>query len=450
MGGCSIVLGVVIMRRSGRVFAVAVAVVLLFALCFTTFLQFSRFSFARAASSSLSFVGEEYANGTITKPNSGCSVWYDWVNASGTQVINYAICDDVYRTPIENLLGQHLQLEDGSDVFVASGLGKFEVYHDLNGDGIPQADFTSGESEILYYMFMNMSDTYNVIPIQKVTENGVPHYQWGFTYVNAYAYLLNPVTPRQGLGAGLIFDHITFTYDFSVDGNISNLKTNFDIGGIVSNRVLDAETMRFIEPEQQLSLDGLSLALLYTTATYASNPYSTSVNGKPYNSTAAGTAVESADVAGIEVGAKKAYDFVFGGNYTLLRGESNETHQTNLETYEAKAEAAPLTSLPFKIYELPVRQISSFRDELELAGLFGGSWPEFSMNYDTSALTYRICFPVWDGMPIQHDPVYVGYVYNTGEIPELPVAIAIFSLAAATLLMLMLAKKHKQVFTKAI
>jgi len=428
------------MKRSGRVFAIALVMISLVGLCFTTVLQFSSFSFVSAASPSLSFVGEEYANGTITKANSWCSIWYDWVNAFGTQVINYAVYDDFYRTPIENLLGQHLQLEDGSDVFVASGLGAFEVYRDLNGDAIPQADFTYGESEILYYMFMNMSDTYSVIPIQKVMENGVPHYEWGFTYVNAYAYLLNPVTPRQGLGAGLIFDHIIFTYDFSVTGNISNLKANFDIGGIVSNRVLDAETMRFIEPEQQLSLDGLSLALLYTTATYASKPYSTSVNGNPYNSTTLGTVVKSADVASIEVAAQKAYDFVFGGNYTVLRGESNETHPAKIETYEAKAEAAPLTSFPFKIYEPPVRQISSFRDELKLEGLFAGSWPEFNMNYNTSALIYRICFPVWDGMPIQHDPVFVGYIYNTDEIPELPIIIAIPFLAVVILLALVLAK----------
>ena len=148
------------------------------------------------------------------------------------------------------------------------------------------------------------------------------------------------------------------------------------------------------------------------------------------------------------MGDTKAYDFVFGGNYTLLRGGSNETHQVNIETYEAKAEAAPLTSLPFQIYGPPVRQISSFRDELNLTALFGGSWPEFNMAYDASALTYRICFPVWDGMPIQHDPVYVGYVYNNAEIPEFPAAIAIPILAVATLLVLVLTKKHRRTFNK--
>jgi hypothetical protein len=31
-----------------------------------------------------------------------------------------------------------------------------EVYRDQNGDGIPQANFTSGDSEILYNMYINV------------------------------------------------------------------------------------------------------------------------------------------------------------------------------------------------------------------------------------------------------------------------------------------------------
>ena len=80
-------------------------------------------------------------------------------------------------------------MADGTEVFVASALTKFEVYRDLNGDGIPQANFTSGSSEILYYMYTNMSDSCNMSPIQMVMEDSVPHYQWGLSYQNVYGYL---------------------------------------------------------------------------------------------------------------------------------------------------------------------------------------------------------------------------------------------------------------------
>jgi hypothetical protein len=133
----------------------------------------------------------------------------------------------------------------------------------------------------------------------------------------------------------------------------------------------------------------------------------------------------------------KAYDFVFGGNYTLSRGENNET-------YEAKAEAAALSSVPTETYGPVAWRASFFRDELNLGDLFGGSWPDVSIDYDASSLIYRICFPVWDGMQIQHDPVYIGYLFSSTEVPEIPTIIILPPLfIAVTSLVLLLGKKRK-------
>ena len=151
--------------------------------------QDTQLGFANA--SMLPVDNAEYANGTLTKPYS-LNVWYDWVNVSNTQVIAYAMYtppDSPYPGPIANIVGQHLHLADGTEVFVASALTKFEVYRDLNGDGIPQANFTSPDNELLYYMYTNMSDKFSMTPIQMVTENSVPHYQWGISYQNVYGYL---------------------------------------------------------------------------------------------------------------------------------------------------------------------------------------------------------------------------------------------------------------------
>jgi hypothetical protein len=430
---------VVLVRCTARFSVSVVVAVLLLALCFTAFSQSAMPNFARA-SSALPFDNVEYANGTIIPAHSDLNIWYDWVNVSGTQVINYALYttpDYPYPVPIANLLGQHFHLADGTDVFVASGLSKFEVYRDLNGDGIPQANFTSGDSEILYYMYTNMSDSYSMTPIQKVMKDSTPHYLWGLTYVNAYAYLMRPT--GYDLVAKLIFDHITIGYDFSVNGNVSDLKTNFDIGKVSSLEPLTSS---------EVSLDGLSLALLYVTSVYASKPYSTSVNGQPYNSTTAQESATSADIAQVAVGDKKAYDFLFGGNYTLNRGENNETHQANIETHEVQTEAASLSSLPTVIYGSPLWQLSFFRDQLDLADLFGGSWPEFNMDYNGSSLIYRICFPVWDGMQIQQDPVYVAYLSSNAPVPEFPEAFVLPILITATLLILAIAKARKHSFIK--
>jgi hypothetical protein len=339
-----------------------------------------------------------------------------------------------YSVPIANIIGQHLRLADSSEVFVASAIDGMEVYRDLNGDGIPQANFTSGESEILYFMYSNTSETYSMTPIQKVLDNNVTHYKWSFTYGTVGAYLQN-VTTHLGVDVRMILDHLTLSYDFSLNGNVSNLKTNFDIGKAGNIEVFDPVALEYV-PSSEFSLNGLSLSLLYATATYASKPYSTSVNGQPYNSSTTQSSAVDAEIAQIAVADTKAYDFIFGGNYTLNRGEP-------IEIYEAKAEAAALSSLPIKFFGPVVRGISFFRDELNLTALFGGSWPNINTNYDASSLVYRICFPVWDGLQIVHDPVYVGYVASSETIPEFPLAIALSLFAVVSLLVVAVAKTRR-------
>jgi hypothetical protein len=399
------------------------------------------------ASSALPFVSAEYANGTIVPAHSLQKVWYDWVNVSGTQVVNYAMYttpDWNYSVPIANLVGQHLRLADGSEVFVASALDGMEVYRDLNGDGIPQANFTSGESEILYFMYSNMSDAYTMTPIEKTVEVDIPHYRWGFTYEDVYAYLQNATT-HLGVAVRFKLDHLTLGYDFSVNGNVSNLKTSFDIGKAKDIEVLSPETYGYGD-SAEFTFDGLSLSLLYATATYASAQYSTSVNGQPYNSSTAENSAVEAEIAQVSVGDAKAYDFIFGGSYTLFRNEGNETHQADMETYEAKAEAAAISSLPMRIFGPAVRGISFFTEQLNLTELFGGNWPNINTDYNASSLVYRICFPTWDGLQVVHDPTYVGYL-DPSAIPEFPTtaALLILTVVASSILLLVKKRRHHQV-----
>jgi len=355
----------------------------------------------------------EYANGTIVPEHSPLLIWYDWVNVSGTQVINYAIYTTPeynYPVPIANLLGQHFRMADGTQVFIASALSELEVYRSLNGDGITQANDTSGDREILYYMYTNMSDSYSMTPIQKVMEDQNPHYRWSFTYENAYGYLQN-ATVRIGVVASLIFSYITLSYDFSVNGNVSTLKTNFDIGKVTSLTIHDSS---------QFSLEDLSLALLYATAAYTSKPYTTYVDGKEFNSATAENSTADAELAEVKVGGAKAYDYIFGGNYTLNRGETTQTIQAIIETYDAGYEAVALSSILPIIRVNPVKGMDFFRDQLNLTELFGLSWQDFNIDYESSSLIYRICFPVWDGMHIEHDPVYIGYILSSTKKTELP------------------------------
>ncbi len=89
-----------------------------------------------AASSSQVYTNTEYSNGTIHE--SFCEIWYDWVNASGTQIIYYVIYSNVVNSPIINFLGQHFQVGNDTEVFVGSTMALLEVYNDTNSDGIPK------------------------------------------------------------------------------------------------------------------------------------------------------------------------------------------------------------------------------------------------------------------------------------------------------------------------
>ncbi len=389
------------MKRN-RLFA-SIAIALLVVTMVTMFPFESTFN-SVAASNILPQSSLEYANGTITSGSYPSKIWYSWVNVSGTQIIYYAAYttpDYPFPVPIANVVGQHFSLADGTKVFIASALSELEVYRDLNGDGIPQVNLNSAENELLYYIYSNMSESYSITPIQKVTLDSGSHYRWSFTYNNAYAYLQN-ATARVGVIARMLFEHLTISYDFSVNGNVSDLKTSFDIGKVTNLEVLD--------PSQFSSFEDLSLTLLYTTATYTSKPYSTSVNGQPYNSSTADS-VLGADIAEVKVDDVKAYDFLFGENYTLYRDSSNATHEVKIETYTTKAQAVPKTGLP-TIYGPTVRSLSFFNNQLNLTDIFGGQWPNINSNYESSPLIYRICFPVWEGNRLEHDPTFLGYLFS--------------------------------------
>lgn len=362
---------------------------------------------------------------------------------SGTQIINYAIYttpDYPFPVPISSLIGQHLRLADGSEVFVASAIDGMEVYRNANGDGIPSA---TGENQILYYMYSNMSNSYKITPIQVVTENGINHYEWAFTYENVYAYLQN-ASSHLGLAARLKLDHLTLGYDFSVNGNVSNLKTSFDIGQANDIQTYDSVTGNYVN--SAFSFDGLSLSLLYATATYASTTYQTYVNNQPYNSTTTPDSTIAASTAQIGVQNVTAYDYLFEGNYTLNQ-ESNQTQQAIIESYQAKAEVASPASLPINVYGSSIQGIGFFTDELNLSELFGGSWPSINTNYNASPLIYRICFPAWNGQQITYDPLYVGHIAATTQIPELPpqaiAVIAVTFVATASIVLIVKYKNRK-------
>ena len=371
----------------------------------------------------------EYVNGSI-RITIG-DIWYVWVNVSKTQVIYYSLFSKEVNSPIINFLGQHFQVENDTEVFIGSTMSLMEIYNDTNGDGIPQANFTSGETEIAYYLLVNSSIGYEFTPIQKVLDGEIPHYKWGFKYYAIDGFLLYPEQQPGHAAAKVMIDYLGFNYDFYVVGNVSYIKKSFYIGNITEIQPLSDET--------GVSLDGLSLSLLFSTVTLSSKPYTAYVNGEPYNSTTAenpAIAITSGEVA-VEI--IKAYEFLFGENYNLTRGE-------NIETYQVKSEAAALTSVPSGAQFRLEWILSYCENNLNISDLFpsmGGIGGKINLDCNASALLYRICYPVWDGLEIQHDPTYVAYIFSNIIIPEFPVTMMLCVIVTTTSLAILTRKNRK-------
>jgi hypothetical protein len=304
-----------------------------------------------------------------------------------------------------SFLGQEYYAENGTQVFVGNTLGAMEVYNDTTGSGLPYANYTSGQSEILYDFSVNSSASTEIQPINRTTIQGVPHYRWGIIYRTIDGFfiypngtLVNVDGTLTNIRARVMIDYMNFSYDYYVQDNVSYLKTSFGLGRITQ-----------IDPyagTSNLSLNGLSLALFYGTVVIASKPYAMLVNGTPYNSTTTTASVDPAETGEIQINATTAYKFLFGQNYTLYRDSTQETYRSNCTAVSDQSVPQGITNSERILYWME-DPIDTFFPNLQAS---------MQLNYNASSFLYRVCYPVWGGYQLQHDPVYVAYL----KIPSVP------------------------------
>jgi len=363
--------------------------------------------------------GREYTSGSI--PRDGVDIWYTWINTSGTQVAFFTYYSTVYNSPIMAFLGQHYRTADGLEVFMGNTLLLMEVYKDANGNGVPDMDLTSGTGEVEYFLLVNSSVRFTPTPVGKRIVDGIPHYNWSVRHEGIDGFLLYPEDRtidgvQTNLGAKVYLDHLTLTYDYFVQGNVSYLKTGIDAGPIT-------EVIPHIGSD--VSLSGLSLSILYGTTTISSKPYTVFVNGQPYNSTVVREPSILTGRAEVVISDRKAYEFLFEENYTLYRGSV-------AQSFGSRAVASATGSVPSNArnYLSPDwvrawlgRYLSNVLPQIK-------SMPgDLSVGYDTSSFVYRVCYPVWDGKRLEHDPTYVSYLtptpvsYGPGgpQVPRFPI-----------------------------
>ncbi len=360
-------------------------------------------------------VNAEYANGSIPLYSDGqviCELWYDWVNVNGSQVVFLAYFSKVVNSPIITFLGQHYKADNETEVFVANTLMLMEAYNDTNRNGIP--DTADGGNELQYNFLMNSSVGFQITPIEKRLVDDTAHYTWGVKYETIDGFFEGISTSTS---ARAMISHVGFSYDYYIKANVSYLKTSFDIGKITE--------LQPFWPSSNVTLDGLSLSLFFGTSTLSTKPYSVVVNGQSYNSTLVAEAATPNNQTEVRVQNKKAYEFIFGQDYSLFKDSSPETHQS-------RSAAVSRNSVPDNS-RVSLEWIFSDLQEIlyDLFPRISSLPPEINLDYEASTLLYRVCYPTWEGNSISHDPTYVAYLYGSaGLLPPAGPPVA-FLVAAA-------------------
>src|SRR5256712_4084598 len=294
---------------------------------------FSRASLIHSVSAQSSSIdlSKEYASGDVDVfPY--LQAWYTWININGTHTIFLALHSYQAQSPVSAFVGQGYNTSSGSKVFVANALLGLEVYNDTNGNGYLDANYATGKTELKYLLGMNASQTFAPPPVQKTVTSGMAHYSWGVTYGNVQAILIKAAPPNYGYTGGLAasytsIDHVSFSYDYSLNGNTTYLKTSYDIGNVV-----------LVPPtDPGVTLQGLSFSLLHATLAVASHQLSVVAGSSPYDSqTSASPSLVTAAQLTVDNGL--TYEFRFRDNYTLVK--------TPTEIHPALYVASPVNSLP--------------------------------------------------------------------------------------------------------
>ncbi len=337
----------------------------------------------------------EYSSGDV-QVFPDLQAWYTWISVNGTNTIFLALHSNQLLSPVSAFVGQSYNTPTGTRVFVANALIAMEVYNDTDNNGFLDANYVmmGGSSELLYTIIMNASQTFTKSPVQKTVTNGVAHYDWGATYGLVQGGL-GPANPSYNYGsggAGVLIDHVSMFYDYSIKGNTTILKTSYEIGNLTLTSPTPGTTLR-----------GLSLSLLHATVVVSSKQYSITADSSAYDSQTMQTS-SMMNVATVNVDNSLAYEFKFKDNYTLMTNPPVD--------YPAVYATAPTSSLPPSMFQgqdmMPLIRVQDYvKSSLpDIAGLPSTS----DMNYNTSRLMYRICYPEWGGVGIKHDPTYIGYI----------------------------------------
>ncbi len=336
-----------------------------------------------------------YSSGHLTD----ISLWYTWIDTGLSEIIFIAHADTEidFFCPSVSFVVQHYFAPDGSELLVGHSVLMYELYNDTNGNGLVDADYEQGVTEVEYYFALNFSEGIVPQPVSIDDSDGVRTYRWGVRYVGVTGFLIHPLQSVDGEyeGAILTAEFLEHSYSYSLIGNTSQLKTTFKLGPIL--------TFQAVHPG--VAFEGLSLSALHTTLLFSSaSDTGIFVEDSFYDSSISefdSTPMNKAEISGNQT---EFYLMSFADNYTLSTD--------------------PPSILPVTVSACPSENVNPRirRDHFPfplwvLQGFLNAFLPRITdsdlnldLDYRTSGLLYRATYPQYDGLSLTHDPTYIAYL----------------------------------------
>ncbi len=326
--------------------------------------------------------GEEFISGTITNQFSNLQLNYVWVNTNETSFLSLTMYDELSGmspiAPFYPFFGQSFNVNN-NPFFVGTVITGFELYQDSNDNGV----LDLGE-ELKYYVGLNASQGILLPQIEKTTTDTKRIYKWKVGYSEIDGFLF-PDTDLL-INRKAIIDSVNLTYTFEISDNYSELKLAIEMGA------WDAYEFTFNDQYEEIRLQNIdltnySLSILFGTTVSSEQPVSIDVTN---------------ETAGISDAIIKVNDV------PIFQSLFQDTYDLGLSgsTYSAKAIPAALDTL----YDDQVLSWHSPQDLYNWWDSFFSSMSDLTMipslDIENVNFLYRICYPIWNGEPFNHDPRY--------------------------------------------
>ena len=318
--------------------------------------------------------GEEFVSGTITNQHS--SLNYVWVNTNETSFLSLTVYDNLSGmspiAPFYPFFGQSFNVNN-NPFFVGTVITGFELYQDSNDN-----DVLDLEEELKYFVMLNASQSIILPQIEKTTIDTKRIYTWKVGYLEVDGFF-QPSPVQNDIKT--IIDSVNLTYSFEINRNYSELKLAIEMGA------WDAYEYSFDDGRlDDVDLSSYSLSILFGTTISSENPISISLTNKT-------TGISDAI---IKVNGVPIFQSLFQDSYDLgLNGSSFPAYATTASNETIEEQGAAWRT-PDELYNWWSSFFSSMSDLATIPPL----------NIENVNFLYRICYPIWNGEPFNHDPRY--------------------------------------------